>query len=611
MDGLLLLAFVLPGLVAFNLTLSVLSFFFSLIITFGPSISQVLLENSIFIQYSYHSLTNKYPSLSYLTYWIPQSWINSSSSLFLSVLNNPTSTTSSSSLFPQLAVSCITAWTVLSTYGVGGAIRYGKRGWRFVQPCAGGPRFVLLQFCTWTTTGVALVLPWTTVKDLGWLIFLDKVERNDTQSNNAMLVAGAALGMLSNSLCVLTLLSFQSSTPNVTFHSLDQNLRMLETSKIKSRAFFGSDSTIWWWLFLILQGALVIFSLQLAFMIETNPLRNKLIEATLLMVVTALTAVPTAITNAIGGKWKYGEKRYRLMMPFQGGIKFISLQALGWSAYALATITTLTKLYEITFGRAPWGAATASFHQRTNAPLAVAAMSGVFAYICIFASLFFFESNDGGGGDDGSENSDSEDVLDEDDEDDESTALEIAGVLGKRRGKEAGTLDYLIQWKRAIPVPDQSAMKPTWMNERNLSNEALRLCEQLCPTPKSVRRAAAAAAAASSVTGNGSHHHSSSTHHHHHTSNNNNTTNNKGRSTSPPLIRPHQQHQISPNKSTSNAHNLSLSNHPTSSIQSSPRGSVTSTDDWEELEDENGNAYFFNPRTGATRKDVYSPVPSM
>jgi len=122
--------------------------------------------------------------------------------------------------------------------------------------------------------------------------------------------------MLSNTFCVLALMSYDGKG----------------RSNFTERWHFGvfGDAQWYWLLFLCLNGALVVYSVQISIMLDTiGTVKHSLIEAVLLMTVTLLLAVPVVLAQTVGGKWRHGEKRFKLIQPFKGGNFFVSLQALG------------------------------------------------------------------------------------------------------------------------------------------------------------------------------------------------------------------------------------------------------------------------------------------
>ena len=164
MDGLLAATYLFPGLITFNFVLAALSFTLSIVIGFGPDIQIIIL--------SYLGRDEGVLPLQELAVKGEQEKM----------------------LYP-LIVSVVSVWTVVSTYGLGGSMRHAASGWRFVQPCKGGARFILLQVLTWTTFLLAIVLPWTTVKGIGWLLLLGAVEDPTWAEQGGLLVAGAAMGV--------------------------------------------------------------------------------------------------------------------------------------------------------------------------------------------------------------------------------------------------------------------------------------------------------------------------------------------------------------------------------------------------------------------------------
>jgi hypothetical protein len=531
MDGMLLVTFFFPVLVTVNITLSVITFLLSLIVSFGPEIVQILVD-----------MLKSNPNTS------------DYASLVTDLLGEIPSVEDSKkplSVFWSIFVSGVTVWTTLSTYGVGGAARHGKKGWRFVQPGVGGVRFILVQVMTWVTMAASIAMPWTTLKDFGWLTVLGVVadKEKDPASHRGLLVVGSALGMLANTFVVLGLMSFDPKEKMI--ENLNRKRRNFEVGKWKWNLF--GDSEAWWWLFLILQGTFVVFSWQLAVMIEmSSTVKNNIVESLLLMVVTSLLAVPLALTNAVAGKWRHGERNYRLSMPCQGGPIFVVLQGFGWALFASAFVVTLAKLYST---------ATAS---NTKVSISSTASLGFVSYLCIVASLFYFdpaqvkkEDNDLGA------ESEGEDDTIQDDSFAASTPSQqkrAHSVLGRRQSPSVkGALEYLVQWK-----PTSS---PGWILEELLLKEdpdAIRMNERVVRTPRM-----------------------------HGTSSSTSSNGTRGRSISP---------KLNPARVDPTEHQENDDEEDEDADESSDEDNVDintdsdSEDVWEEVEDENGNVFYFNEK---------------
>lgn len=482
-------------------------------------------------------------------------------------------------VFWPVWVSFITLWTTLTTYGVGGAAHHAKKGWRFVQPGAGGVRFMLVQTMTWVTAALSMAMPWTTLKGYGWLSTLGMVPDGeiDPLSHRGLLVVGSALGMLSNTFCVLGLMTFNPNEKNGSFKSKS---RKFDTGKFKWNVF--GDSETWWWLFLLLQGVLVIFSWQLAVMVEMSALKNHIVESLLLMVATALLAIPLALTNAVSGKWKHGEKRYRLIMPFQGGPVFLLLQALGWISFSAAVVATLIKLF-----------ATAGYH-KNSVSISLTASLGFFSYLCIVASLFWFDPSKVKSREDSSDEEDN--VIEEDSYKDENDkprsrrksnlkrklpatktlksskampSKKVQTLLGRRQSPRIkGALEYLVQWS--------TSKHPEWVLESRLLEldpQAVRVNEHIIATPRigAVQRSNGVAAARGGA-----------------------------RSASPAFRR------VALDATSSDEEDED------SDGEEAPNDvSVVGVDvEWEEIEDEHGNVFFFNVKTGQSQTTVPKRIQS-
>ncbi|KAH9255510.1 hypothetical protein BASA81_006327 [Batrachochytrium salamandrivorans] len=419
MDGMLLVTFFFPALAVFNFTLSIVTFLLTLFISYGPEVYRTLEA----------TVVDLVPHLVAPNAAIQSKLVSSQHH-------------QSSSFFWSMFVSCVTIWTTLTTYGFGGAARHGKSGWRFVQPGRGGVRYVLLQWLTWTTAALSIAMPWTTLKSFGWLALLGVVpdHEQDPASLRGLLVVGSALGILANTYCFIGLMMFGGDRGNAKF-----KWNLLGSSKM------------WWWLFLMLQSTLVVSSWQLAIMMEIQPEGvNNLVQRLLLCVVALLLAVPIGLTNSVGGKWKHGEKKFHLSMPFQGGKMFALLQALGWTSFALTMASLIAKMHSML-----------TYQDQDVVKLSYSLFLGVLSFVFIAGSLFWFDPKQVHraqplASSSSSSSSSLEDGLVESAEEDEEGEEQVFSLLGKRKSKTTGGLEYLVQWRvdtpKAVWVPEQELL---------------------------------------------------------------------------------------------------------------------------------------------------------
>lgn len=440
--------------------------------------------------------------------------------------------------FWSFLVSSVTLLTTFSTYGLGGAARHGKKGWRFFQPGAGGIRFVLVQIMTWVSVAFSVVMPWTNMKHFGFFTLSGYVEdqATDPASHRGLLVVGSAFGMLANTFCVIGLMSFNPSERS------DRG-GALETGRWKWNLL--GDSKVYWWLFLILQGTFVAFAWELSVMLEmSSALKNNIVQSLILMVISAFLAIPMALTNAVAGKWKHGERKYKLTMPCQGGVVFVLLQSLGWTLFSGAFIGTLMKL---------WTTATMS---DTQVFISSTASLGFVSYLCIVASLFVFDPTQV----DSSFNEDGLDVEEEEEsllDGDHVQEKHAHSVLGKRSSPTVkGHHEYLVQWK--------AHGSPIWVLDDKLAEI----------DPDAISKADERTAATMKNTSSSK-------------------QDMRGRSRSPMLRRGAKHGYVDP---VDHAH-----------AQEDDDESETDEDSdevWEEVEDEHGNVFFFNEKRNIAQTKV-------
>ena len=373
MDGVLFVAFFFPLLVGFNIAASSFGFSFAFWCAFGKEIARVLTDESAYMMTQTEKILGA--SLSRILF--------TPNSVFLWALSSPPVDVGRFPFLLPLLVNCVTIFAVGTTYGIGGAMQHAKNGWSFVQPMRGGARFVLIQLATWTAVTVAIVLPWVAVEDFGLLRIGGFVLEQDAVGHGALSVAGAGIGLIANTLAVLGVMSYDPHA-SVDFN-VESDLRNLDKGRWRWDVF--GEGQAWWWLFMMSQFSLVVFSLLLGLALDNVVLKDKLIEGIVLSTLTLLLAVPVAVTNAVAGKWKHGTRAYRLYMPGRGGKRFAVLQAFGWIAFALSTLATLLRL-----GSLVTASETLPFSLQLTTRLT--ASLGFASFCFVFLSLFFFDKSD-------------------------------------------------------------------------------------------------------------------------------------------------------------------------------------------------------------------------
>jgi len=358
MDGMLFVAFFFPLILCGSVILSAAGFFLSLWFSFGGHAADWLKQ------------VDGEPS-------------NMRSAL-MTVLRHPPMKSYGWFVYP-LVMNLITVSTVVGTYSLG-KVLYHKKGWKFNQPMAGGIRFVLLQALLWTVFAISLSLPWLSVKGIGILERLDVLKHSeaDKASFGGLLVASSALGMLSESLVIVALMVFDSNSSS---EFSRKDLALLDTGRWNFQKLFGSSSQKLWWVFIGLQSSMALYACTIAFLAESNAISNGPIRGLLMMVSVSILAVATAFTNAVGGKWRYGEDKYHIYMPMRGGKVFAAIQAIGWLLFAFVWIIVLHTLVSV------------AYEAKTLANKGVLATAGVMGFIAqllIALSLLFFDPKKAG-----------------------------------------------------------------------------------------------------------------------------------------------------------------------------------------------------------------------
>jgi hypothetical protein len=391
MDGLLLAAYMFPLVLLVSCTCSVMAFLLSLWAGFGPAMARA----------ARRELGGHLPA------WAVE--------LLYQFFDNPPLKSVGGVVYPML-ICCSIILTVGGSYSLGKVLyrKGGKGGWQFAQPLRGGIRFVVLQTVTWCLVALALTLPWLSVESIGvwaWLNWVpattaalaDGGDQSDKGTFGGLLVSSASLGMLCQSLVIVSLMVFDADSPAVSRRAL--NLREIETGTWNWDKMFGSSSQKFWWVFVGLQCLATLYAGLVAYLAEQHVAQG-IIKNVMITVFIILFICSVALTNSVGGKWRHGEVAFHIYMPFRGGLGFMLLQAAGWVLFSFVIAICIAKL----FVPAPAieafvaGAATllGSLHgssARDPAAFAsalrprmlpAAAVMALASQLCIVASLLFF-----------------------------------------------------------------------------------------------------------------------------------------------------------------------------------------------------------------------------
>jgi len=448
MDGMLFVAFFFPLVLCLGVVFSFVGFLLALWAGFGAPIGDFVGEK--------------------LQYVAVPEWV---SSLIVTVLKNPPFKAVGWFVYPLLLNSICLA-TVFGTYSLGNVL-YRSRGWKFNQPMKGGLRFVLLQSMLWSTVAVALVLPWLSLESIGLLNHFGLVPESKKDNSNSfggLLVCGAALGMLSESLVIVGLMAFDDGSNKLSRDAF----RTLETGNWNWNKMFGESSHTFWWMFILVQCSMVLYAGALAFL--ADEVKNNVIQTMMLMVFVALLAVALALTNAVGGKWRHGEDNFHIIMPGRGGPIFMLFQGLGWTSFAAVLLVVISKLFGITKDQYLSLSEENLFVSTLfgKGIMVTAGVLAIFSELFIAASLLLFDPNKAGDSSllqtlDRHDHSKKKKKAKEKagrkakrttkaDKKEETELWEIERIIGKRpvRNDSSGSFEFLVQWH-------QPAGKVTWV----------------------------------------------------------------------------------------------------------------------------------------------------
>lgn len=322
MDGMLVIAFFFPLILFASVAASTGGFFLAVYLSFGDRLADWLQLK--------------------LQGCIPASILR----LVLAVLRHPPLKRYGWFVYPAI-INIIVAATVLITYNLGNVL-YQKRGWKSIQPLRGGFRFVLLQVILWTMFSFSLILPWLSMKNIGMLHLAGRLKSSteDTDAFGGLLVASAALGMLAESLVIVSLMVFDHKNSS---HFSRRDIVLFDTGHLNFKMLFGQSNRKFWWMYIGLQSSMAIYSCGIAFLSESEAIADGPVQGLLLMVFVSLYAVAMALTNAVGGKWRYGEDKFHIFMPGRGGTIFAFVQGVAWMIFSCVWLVVLAKLIAITF----------------------------------------------------------------------------------------------------------------------------------------------------------------------------------------------------------------------------------------------------------------------
>eukprot|EP00510_Aplanochytrium_minuta_P001940 CAMPEP_0184017856 /NCGR_PEP_ID=MMETSP0954-20121128/7794_1 /TAXON_ID=627963 /ORGANISM="Aplanochytrium sp, Strain PBS07" /LENGTH=442 /DNA_ID=CAMNT_0026299189 /DNA_START=591 /DNA_END=1919 /DNA_ORIENTATION=- len=306
----------------------------------------------------------------------------------------------------------------------------------------------------------------------------------DVRSHAGLMLIGSIFSILAQTFAFFSLFAFDAKAERLRIYlrreNVGQTLADLNKSNLNWEKIFGVENQNFWWMFVALQICISVYAGVIAFLIDMSFLKNAVIQRIIVVVFAVLMTITVSLTNTIGGKWRYGGARYRLFMPGQGGLQYVALQAFGWTSFAGSLVFTVFKMYDL-----------ANASESSLQLMRAAGVLGLMSEACLIMSLFVFDPSKSGPPEELTQEDDEVDILEMDDQVElrspgrgrqnlrqrrgrqrsrsrgaelkskknvRALRLNVERIIGKRPSpKLKGTIEYLVQWK----YPSMS----TWEDE--------------------------------------------------------------------------------------------------------------------------------------------------
>jgi len=229
---------------------------------------------------------------------------------------------------------------VLILYGVGGALAHGKAfGWAFWQPFRGGVRFVAFQTATWLLLSVSLFvpfLPWIVEFGASTLFQTCNITFQATsspQAAGALIISGSAISLVTGLFTLISLFVFERPQQDFSWEMMRLSG---ERPGVRAVAI----------LFIILNISIAFGAMLMAYVTQ-EMVQDTLVAFVVLNIFLWVLVSSVAVTVGIGGQWLHRERGWAAWQPGRGGLKFVVLQAIGWTMFAIVIAVTILRIVEI------------------------------------------------------------------------------------------------------------------------------------------------------------------------------------------------------------------------------------------------------------------------
>ena len=290
------------------------------------------------------------------------------------------------------------------THGLGGILRYAN-DFHFFQPFVGGYRFVLLQSAGWTIYAFVVLVG-------GYVLIAGSTEVAQK------LIGAIGIGGVVAQICVFASLYFFAAASHSHSHAqeteettklVQQSLERARSQPLQAAPSSSSSSPspppplleqesreslsgaegIWWHktlggtgvVGLVLTLISVILAVVTESVVSTLPhIRGPFHTISLSSLFTSAVLLGVPMTHVLAGRRAYKDN-WSIYQPFQGGSRFIFLQALGWTLWACCVISSVASI---------WLAANDAY---ITGLLSWSGLGGVLAQAMVILSLRYFDSH--------------------------------------------------------------------------------------------------------------------------------------------------------------------------------------------------------------------------